>query len=159
MEHKIGIGFDSHRFAAGRKLILGGVLIPFDKGLIGHSDADALVHSVIDALLGAAHLGDIGRMFPDSDPRFKDADSMELLKIAYETVKSKGYTVNNIDSVVILEHPKIASYTELMEKNIAKAVEIPMQNVSVKAKTNEGMGFIGREEGIAAISTVLVRCI
>ncbi len=159
MEHKIGIGFDSHRFAAGRKLILGGVLIPFDKGLIGHSDADALVHSVIDALLGAAHLGDIGRMFPDSDPHFKDADSMELLKIAYEAVKSKGYTVNNIDSVVILEHPKIASYTELMEKNIAKAVEIPMQNVSVKAKTNEGMGFIGREEGIAAISTVLVRCI
>ncbi len=157
MEWKIGIGFDSHKFAADRKLILGGVLIPFEKGLIGHSDADALAHSVIDALLGAVHLGDIGKMFPDSVPRFKDANSMELLKNAYEKVKSEGYIVNNIDSVVILERPKIADYTELMEKNIAKVVEIPARNVSVKAKTNEGMGFVGREEGIAAISTVLVR--
>ena len=157
MELKIGIGYDSHRFCENRKLVLGGVEIPFEKGLLGHSDGDALIHSIIDALLGAAHLGDIGKMFPDNSDEFKDADSTELLKRAYEAVSDKGYAVINIDSVVILEKPKIAALTDKMEKNIASALCIPAKNVSVKGKTNEGMGFVGRGEGIAAISTVLLR--
>ncbi len=157
MELRIGIGYDSHRFCENRKLILGGVEIPFDRGLLGHSDGDALIHSIIDALLGAAHLGDIGKMFPDSSNEFKGADSMELLKRAYGTVSDKGYAVINVDSVVILEKPKIAALTDKMEKNIASALCIPAENVSVKGKTNEGMGFVGRSEGIAAISTVLLR--
>ncbi len=157
MELKIGIGYDSHRFCENRKLVLGGVEIPFEKGLLGHSDGDALIHSIIDALLGAAHLGDIGKMFPDNSDEFKDADSMELLKRAYRAVSDKGYAVINIDSVVILEKPKIAALTDKMEKNIASALCIPAENVSVKGKTNEGMDFVGRGEGIAAISTVLLR--
>ncbi len=157
MELKIGIGYDSHRFCENRKLVLGGVEIPFEKGLLGHSDGDALIHSIIDALLGAAHLGDIGKMFPDNSDEFKDADSTELLKRAYEAVSDKGYAVINIDSVVILEKPKIAALTDKMEKNIASALCIPAENVSVKGKTNEGMDFVGRGEGIAAISTVLLR--
>ncbi len=157
MELKIGIGYDSHRFCENRKLVLGGVEIPFEKGLLGHSDGDALIHSIIDALLGAAHLGDIGKMFPDNSDEFKDADSTELLKRAYRAVSDKEYAVINIDSVVILEKPKIAALTDKMEKNIASALCIPAENVSVKGKTNEGMGFVGRGEGIAAISTVLLR--
>ena len=157
MELKIGIGYDSHRFCENRKLVLGGVEISFEKGLLGHSDGDALIHSIIDALLGAAHLGDIGKMFPDSSDEFKGADSMKLLKRTYGAVSDKGYAVINIDSVVILEKPKIAALTDKMEKNIASALCIPAENVSVKGKTNEGMGFVGRGEGIAAISTVLLR--
>ena len=157
MEWKIGIGYDSHRFARDRKLVLGGVEIPFDRGLIGHSDADALLHAIIDALLGATHLGDIGKLFPDSDLRYKDISSIELLKIAYKKVEENGYIAGNIDSVIIAECPKLSGYTLQMEKNIANTIHIPVESVSVKAKTNESMGFLGQGEGIAVISTVLVR--
>ncbi len=157
MEWKIGIGYDSHRFAENKKLILGGVTIPFEKGLTGHSDADVLLHSIIDALLGAVHLGDIGKMFPDNNMHFKNADSKVLLKKVYEKIIEKGYNIGNIDTTVIIQRPKLAEYTERIEKSIAEVLHICEENVSVKAKTNEGMGFIGREEGIAVISVILVR--
>lgn len=153
---RIGIGYDSHRLVEGRKLILGGVEIPFEKGLLGHSDGDALCHAVIDSILGALGLGDIGRHFPDSDPLWKDANSTTLLKYIVELVYSKGYIFEWIDSIILTEKPRLADYTEPMKKALA-ASGIPAGIINIKAKTNEGMGFIGRGEGIAAQAVCLLR--
>ncbi len=148
-----GFGYDSHRFVTNRKLILGGVEIPFDKGLHGHSDADALLHAVCDALLGAAGAGDIGRRFPDTDPEYKDISSMILLEQVFKLIKKKGYRISNIDVTVIMEMPRLAPYAEQMVSNIAGVLDIACENVNIKAKTNEGMGFVGRNEGVAVFAT------
>ena len=150
--YRSGLGYDSHRFAPGRKLILGGVEIPCDRGLTGHSDADALLHAVCDALLGMAGGGDIGRHFPDTDPAYKNISSLVLLERVKHIIESKGLSINNIDATVMLEKPKLAPYAEAMVASIAKTLDIPETAVSVKAKTNEGMGFVGREEGIAVLA-------
>ena len=151
---RVGIGYDSHPFApeGGRKLILGGVEIPHPRGLAGHSDADAVAHAVTDAMLGAAGLGDIGRMFPNDDPRWKDASSIELLKRAFRKVVDAGFQFVHADVTVILEAPKLAPHIEAMEKRLAEALRVGSDHVSVKAKTNEGMGWIGRGEGIAVMA-------
>lgn len=153
---RTGIGYDSHRFAAGRKLILGGVEIPFEKGLDGHSDADVLVHAVIDAVMGAAKLGDIGKAFPDSDVSFKDISSILLLEKTAELLAEKGYGVVNIDCVVVMQAPKIGKFTERMCENIASALGILPECVSIKGKTEEGLGFVGNGEGVKAIASVLI---
>lgn len=147
---RIGHGYDAHKLVKGRRLILGGVEIPFEKGLLGHSDADAVVHAVIDSLLGAAGMGDIGGMFPDSDPRYKDADSIKLLKTAFYKILENGYTVGNIDVTIIAQAPKLKEYIGQMRLNIAKACETSIENVNVKATTEEHMGFTGSGEGISA---------
>ncbi len=147
---RIGHGYDVHRLVENRRLILGGVNIPYDKGLLGHSDADVLLHAVSDALLGAAALGDIGKHFPDSDMTFKDADSRELLREVVNLVKKKGYTVNNIDCTVIAQKPKLKDYIEAMCKNIAGDCQIDISCVNVKATTEEGLGFTGDGSAIAA---------
>lgn len=153
---RIGYGCDTHRMEDGRKFILGGVEIPHDKGLLGHSDADALVHAVIDALLGAAALGDIGTLFPDSDNTYKDISSLILLKEAAERVRKAGYEIVNIDTVVIAQKPRLAPYKEKMAETMAETLKITRGNISVKAKTNERMGFVGREEGIEARAVALI---
>lgn len=153
---RIGQGYDAHRLAAGRKLVLGGVVIPYDRGLDGHSDADVLVHAVIDALLGAAALGDIGGMFPDSDPAYLGADSMELLRAAYLRVTEKGFCIGNVDSTVIAQAPALKPHIETMRQNIAAALGTDVGNVSVKATTEEHMGFSGSGEGMAAHAVVLL---
>jgi len=155
---RIGMGYDSHRFAPGRRLILGGVEIPHESGLLGHSDADALAHAVIDALLGAAGLGDIGRVFPDTDPRWKDADSISMLASVVEMVREAGYEVSNIDCVVVAESPKIAPHVEDMKRAFGRA-GIPHEAVGIKGKSNELMGFIGRGEGVAAMAVCLLTAI
>jgi 2-C-methyl-D-erythritol 4-phosphate cytidylyltransferase/2-C-methyl-D-erythritol 2,4-cyclodiphosphate synthase len=147
--HRSGLGYDSHRFAKDRKLILGGVDIPFERGLLGHSDADALLHAVCDALLGMAGSGDIGRYFPDTDPSFKDISSLILLERVGEMVEAKGMSIQNIDATVMLERPRLAPYAQAMAANIAAVLKIPETAVNIKAKTGEGMGFVGRGEGIA----------
>ncbi len=154
---RAGLGYDSHRFVTRRKFILGGVEIPSKKGLAGHSDADALIHAICDALLGAAGLPDIGRQFPDQDPKYKNISSLILLKKVKKMLVDNKYTVVNIDATVILEKPKISAYSEKMVSNIAEVLSVSKKNVSVKAKTNEGMGYIGKSEGIAvfAIATVM----
>jgi 2-C-methyl-D-erythritol 4-phosphate cytidylyltransferase/2-C-methyl-D-erythritol 2,4-cyclodiphosphate synthase len=154
---RVGLGCDSHRFVTGPKLILGGLKIPSKKGLQGHSDADALIHAICDALLGAAGLPDIGRQFPDNDPKYKNISSMILLKKVKKMLADNKYSVVNIDATVILEKPKISAYSETMVSNIAGVLSVSQKNVSIKAKTNEGMGFIGKSEGIAvfAIATVI----
>lgn len=149
---RVGIGYDSHRFAGGRKLILGGVTIPYTLGLAGHSDADAVTHALIDAILGAAGLGDIGRLFPDTDPVYHNADSMRLLTDAYQRVKSAGWALNQTDITVIAQAPKLAPHIDAMQQRIAEVLGVATSTISVKAKTNEGMGFIGRGEGIAVIA-------
>jgi len=151
-----GLGYDSHKFAEGRKLILGGVEIPFEKGLYGHSDADALIHAICDALLGAAGSGDIGRHFPDNDPEYKDISSMILLERVKKIIEAKGFAINNIDTTVVMEMPRLAPYAERMTANIARVLKIPETCVNVKAKTNEGMGFAGRNEGIAVFAIAAV---
>jgi len=153
---RAGLGYDSHRFVTRRKFILGGVEIPSKKGLAGHSDADALIHAICDALLGAAGLPDIGRQFPDQDPKYKNISSLILLKKVKKMLSGKKYIVGNIDATVILEKPKISAYSEKMVSNIADVLSVSKKNVSIKAKTNEKMGFIGKSEGIAvfAIATV-----
>lgn len=151
---RIGFGFDSHRLATGRRLVLGGRVVPHDRGLLGHSDADVLVHAVCDALLGAAGAGDIGSHFPDTDPAYKDIASMLLLERVAAIVGARGGRVLNVDSTVILERPKLAAYLGEMEANIAGALGIPPSRVSVKAKTNEGMGLVGAGEGAAAFAVV-----
>ena len=156
MNYRTGIGFDVHAFAENRKLIIGGIEIPFNKGLAGHSDADVLLHAITDALLGAVALGDLGKHFPDSDENYKDADSKLLLKEAYELVKEKGYKLGNLDAVVALENPKLSPFIQKIRESIATILESKVEQVSVKATTNEKLGFIGREEGIAAFTTVLV---
>lgn len=149
---RVGIGYDSHPFAAGRKLILGGVEIPHDKGLGGHSDADAVAHALTDALLGAAGLGDIGRMFPNHEPRWKDANSLYLLNQAFLKVVEAGFQFVHADITVIAERPKLAPHIDAMEEKLAEALLAGPAHVSVKAKTNEGMGWIGRGEGIAVMA-------
>lgn len=156
MKYRTGIGFDVHAFTKGRKLILGGIEIPFEQGLAGHSDADVLLHSITDALLGSLALGDLGKHFPDSDQKYKDADSKILLKDAYNLIKEKGYIVGNIDAVVSAQKPKLSQYIDEMRKIISKLLDTEIENVSVKATTTEKLGFVGREEGIAAFATVLV---
>lgn len=151
-----GIGFDAHRFAKRRRLVLGGVRIQHEMGLTGHSDADVLCHAIIDALLGAVAGGDIGKHFPDSDPKWKDSDSIDLLKRTMKIVSAHKAVVVNIDATIIAENPRLASYIDKMRKSIADVVGIKMEKVSIKAKTTEGMGFIGRNEGIAVMSVATV---
>ena len=152
-----GIGWDSHRLAAGRPLILGGVTIPHDRGLDGHSDADVLTHAVIDALLGAAALGDIGQHFPDSDERYRDADSMELLRTVVAMLAERGLRVAHVDTTVVMERPKLAGHREAIRASLAAALGVEPGQVNVKASTGEGMGFIGREEGVAALAVATLR--
>lgn len=154
---RIGIGYDIHRLVTGRKLVLGGVTIPFDQGLLGHSDADVLVHAVCDALLGAAGLGDIGLHFPDTDPRFKDISSINILEKTNKMIKSKHFKVMNIDSTVFIEAPKLSPYRSAMQKNIARTIEIEPECVNVKATTFEGLGMIGKGEGVGAMCVVLLK--
>ena len=154
---RIGMGYDIHRLVAGRKLVLGGIVIPFEKGLLGHSDADVLVHAIIDALLGAAGLGDIGQFFPDTAPEFKDISSLKLLSKTYEMIYSKGLTVQNIDVTIFAEAPKLLRYKAAMQKNIAQAIEIEPDRVNVKAKTFEGLGMVGKGEGMAAQCVALLK--
>ena len=153
---RIGQGYDVHRLVEGRKLILGGVEIPYEKGLLGHSDADVLLHAVMDALLGAAALGDIGQHFPDSDERYKGISSVELLKDVGKILQENGYLIENIDSTVIAQRPKLLPYRPQMAKNIADALGIEPDQVSVKATTEEGLGFTGSGEGISAQAIALL---
>ena len=154
---RIGQGYDVHKFAPGRRCIIGGVDIPFEKGLLGHSDADVLVHAIMDALLGAAALGDIGKHFPDTDPAYKDADSLKLLHCTCSKLREAGYDVVNVDATVIAQRPKLAPYIIEMRLKIADAMDTETGNVSVKATTEEGLGFTGREEGIAASAIALIK--
>jgi 2-C-methyl-D-erythritol 2,4-cyclodiphosphate synthase len=153
---RIGIGYGVHRLVEGRKLVLGGVTIPFEKGLLGHSDADVLIHAVCDALLGAAGLGDIGLHFPDTDPKLKDISSMIILSKTYNILKNKGFTVINLDSTIMTEAPKITPFKAKMEKNIARTIEIEPECVNVKATTLETLGMMGKGEGIAALCIALI---
>jgi 2-C-methyl-D-erythritol 2,4-cyclodiphosphate synthase len=152
-----GIGWDSHRLVAGRPLILGGVTIPHELGPTGHSDADVLAHAVMDALLGAAGLGDIGQHFPDTDERYRDADSMALLRTVVATLAERGLRVGNVDTTVLLERPKLAEHREAIRASLADGLAVPADRVNVKASTGEGMGFVGREEGIAALAVATLR--
>ncbi|GBE02583.1 2-C-methyl-D-erythritol 2,4-cyclodiphosphate synthase [bacterium BMS3Bbin06] len=152
---RIGTGYDSHRFSAGRRLILGGLKIPYKMGLLGHSDGDVLVHAIIDSIIGAAGMGDIGRHFPDTDPRWKDASSIEMLSDTIGAVGERGYGIVNIDSTIITEEPRLSPYIPDMIDIISKT-GIPEGALNIKAKTNEGMGFIGRGEGVVAISVALL---
>lgn len=153
---RVGIGYDSHRFAEGRKLILGGVHIPHPQGLLGHTDADAVAHALTDAILGAAGLGDIGKMFPPTDPKWRDANSIDLLRRAYLRVVESGFNFVSADVTVIAEEPRLGPYIDAMRERLAEAVVAGFSTVSVKAKTNEGMGWIGRSEGIAAIAVAVL---
>ena len=153
---RIGIGYDVHRLTEGRPLILGGVHVEHERGLAGHSDADVLVHAVIDALLGAAALGDIGQHFPDTDPEWKGADSMKLLGGVVRLVREAGYAVGNVDATVVLQRPKLRPHIEAMRANIAGVLGMEVGRVSVKATTGEAMGFVGREEGAAAHAVCLL---
>lgn len=153
---RIGIGYDSHRLVEGRKLILGGVHIPFEKGLLGHSDGDALCHAIIDSIIGALGLGDIGKYFPDTDPKWKDASSIELLRRIVELTREYRYEISNIDTTIVTEMPKLSPYIESMKKAISQS-GIPSGLINIKAKTNEGMGFIGRGEGIAVYAVCLLK--
>lgn len=153
---RIGHGYDVHAFAENRKCIIGGVEIPYEKGLLGHSDADVLLHAISDSLLGAAALGDIGKHFPDTDPQYKGADSIVLLKNVVNLIHSKGYRVNNIDATVIAQAPKMAPYIQQMRQNIADALCVEVDLVNVKATTEEKLGFTGRKEGISAHCVCLI---
>lgn len=149
---RVGLGYDSHRFTAGRPLILGGVTIPHPQGLAGHSDGDAVAHALTDAILGAAALGNIGLLFPDTDPRWQGADSLVLLHEAYASVRARGYRLVNADVTVICEAPRIGPHVQAMTARISDILEVSADAISVKGKTNEHMGFVGRGEGIAAIA-------
>lgn len=153
---RIGQGYDVHRLVQDRPLILGGVEVPYEKGLLGHSDADVLIHAVMDALLGAAALGDIGQHFPDTDPAYKGISSVELLKKVRELLDEKGFVIENIDSTIIAQRPKLASYRPQMAANIADALHLDVSRVSVKATTEEGLGFTGNGEGISAQAIALL---
>ena len=156
MTIRIGHGYDVHRLVEGRKLILGGVAIPFTRGLDGHSDADVLLHALCDALLGTLSLGDLGIHFPDTDPRYKDSDSLDLLKRVLNMVKEKGFYIGNIDATIVAEQPKISGYIDQMKDTIAHTTGIDREQISIKATTTEGLGFVGRGEGIAVHAVVLV---
>lgn len=153
---RIGMGYDAHRLIENRDLILGGVKIPHTLGLLGHSDADVLLHAVSDALLGAAALGDIGKHFPDTDERYKGADSLKLLGEVLKKINEAGFSVGNVDATIVAQKPKLAPYIETMRKNIANALNIDVNAVSVKATTEEKMGFTGSEEGISAYAVALI---
>ena len=154
---RIGSGYDVHKLVENRELILGGVNIPYEKGLLGHSDADVLLHAISDALLGAAALGDIGKHFPDTDPQFKGADSRKLLAHVWGLIFEKGYDIMNIDATVIAQRPKLAPHIEQMRKNIAETLKLDADQVNVKATTEEGLGFTGAGEGIAASAVCLLK--
>ena len=156
MSHRFGFGYDIHRFSPGRKFILGGVQLPSELGLEGHSDADVLLHAICDALLGAAALGDIGKHYPNTDPRFKDISSLKLLSMVNDLLITRGYQINNIDSTVVLEAPKISSFIPAMQQNISESLSLSITQVSVKATTSEGLGAIGRGEGCAAFAVASV---
>ncbi len=153
---RTGIGFDVHAFAENRKLILGGIEIPFEKGLLGHSDADVLLHSICDALLGALSLGDIGQHFPDNDEKYKNIDSKILLKKVYELIEQNGYELGNLDAVLTMQRPKVSPYILIMKEKIAEILKSSVDQISIKATTTEKLGFVGREEGIAAFVSVLI---
>jgi 2-C-methyl-D-erythritol 2,4-cyclodiphosphate synthase len=155
-EHRVGIGYDTHRYGGARTLVLGGVAVPGVPGLQGYSDSDVLTHAVIDALLGAAGLGDIGRHFPDTDPRYEGADSIELLKHALSLVHDKGWRVANVDATVICEQPRLEPLAQEITDRLAAALAIDSSRVNVKGTSNEGMGFIGRGEGMAAIAVAML---
>jgi 2-C-methyl-D-erythritol 2,4-cyclodiphosphate synthase len=156
MNIKVGIGYDIHQLVEGRPLILGGVTIPYEKGLKGHSDADVLLHSITDAILGAAAMGDIGRHFPDTDPEYKGADSMELLAKMRRTLMYEGYSIGNVDATIVAEEPSMKEHIDKMRENIAEALQCDVSDVSVKATTNERLGAIGQKQGIAAHSVALI---
>ncbi|WPK13179.1 2-C-methyl-D-erythritol 2,4-cyclodiphosphate synthase [Lysinibacillus louembei] len=153
---RVGQGYDVHAFAEGRKLILGGIEIPHERGLLGHSDADVLLHTITDAALGAIGEGDIGRHFPDTDPEWKDADSAKLLQYIWKIVEEKGYVLGNVDATIMAQRPKMAPYIEPMRNRIAELLNADASQVNVKATTTEKLGFVGREEGIAALATILL---
>lgn len=153
---RIGIGYDVHAFAAGRELVLGGVRIEHEMGLAGHSDADVLAHAVADALLGAVREGDIGALFPDDDPAFAGADSLELLSRVADRVRRRGYSIVDVDTVLVLEAPRISVYRDRMRANLARALGVPVERVGVKATTTEGLGFEGRREGVGAHAVALL---
>jgi len=156
MNYRTGIGFDVHALEAGRKLILGGIEIPFEKGLAGHSDADVVLHAITDALLGSLALGDIGKHFPDSDSKYKNTNSSFFLVEAYKLVSIKDYFLGNLDVVIALQQPRLSSYIDLMRENVASILNAEVDQISIKATTTERLGFVGREEGIAAFATVTV---
>jgi 2-C-methyl-D-erythritol 2,4-cyclodiphosphate synthase len=153
---RTGIGIDAHRFQAGRRMFLGGIEIDTSKGLAGHSDADVLLHAIMDALLGACGAGDVGELFPDRDPAYEGVSSVELLKQVHDEVRSRGYTVVNVDAVVVCEEPRISPYRQRMCEQIARALQVKTEAVSVKGTTTEGMGFTGRGEGVVAMASVLI---
>ena len=153
---RIGNGYDVHKLTEGRKLILGGVEIPYEKGLLGHSDADVLVHAIMDAILGALAKGDIGKLFPDTSAEFKNISSIFLLKKVNEVLKKENYAIINVDSIVVAQAPKLAPYINIMRENIAKALETDVENISVKATTTEKLGFEGRGEGISSYAVCLI---
>jgi 2-C-methyl-D-erythritol 2,4-cyclodiphosphate synthase len=153
----VGIGFDSHRLAAGRRLVIGGVEIPHDRGLHGHSDADVLAHAITDALLGAAGLGDIGEHFPDTDERWRDADSMQLLANVLQSVRAAGLELVNVDCTVVMEAPKLSPHRQAIREQLAQTLALELPRVNVKASTGEGMGFVGRGEGVAALAVAGLR--
>lgn len=153
---RVGLGYDVHKLVEGRKLIIGGVDIPHEKGLLGHSDADVLTHAVMDSVLGALGLGDIGKYFPDTDPKYKGIDSIILLENVYNLIVSRGYKIGNIDCTIIAQSPKMAPFIDTMRRNISKALKADIQNVNVKATTEEGLGFTGAKEGISAQSICLL---
>ena len=153
---RVGLGYDVHKLVEGRKLIMGGVEIPHTHGLLGHSDADVLVHAIMDSMLGALALGDIGKHFPDNDEKYKGADSIKLLEFVNNLILEKGYTIGNIDSTIIAQSPKMAPHIEAMRNNIAKATNTDVSRINVKATTEEGLGFTGAKEGIAAQSICLL---
>ena len=154
---KVGFGYDIHPFKKGRKLILGGVHVPFERGLEGHSDGDVLLHSICDALLGAANLGDIGKHFPNKDKRYKDISSLRLLGEVKELLQKKELVIENIDSTIIIEEPNLSSFKQKMKVNIARTLEVSSSQINIKATTNEGLGAIGKGEGIAAYAVVLLK--
>ena len=153
---RVGFGFDTHRFGEGAEVVIGGVKIPFSRGIVAHSDGDVLLHAICDALLGAMALGDIGQHFPDTDDNFKGCNSLDLLKKVYSLVVSSGYVLSNIDSVVVCERPKLMPHITSMRENIAIALDVSVDSISVKATTNEGLGYVGRGEGISAHAVACV---
>jgi len=157
METRIGLGYDLHRLVEGRKLFIGGVEIPYNKGLSGHSDADCLIHAVCDALLGAISEADIGELFPDTDPRYRGVSSSELLKTVMDLVRKKGYKISNVDTIIIAEEPKMSPFKDQIQESLSKIMGIDKDRVGVKAKTNEGLGELGRREGVASFATVLIQ--
>lgn len=157
MSIRIGSGYDVHKLVEKRRLILCGVEIPHEKGLLGHSDADVAAHAIMDALLGALALGDIGKLFPDSDPKYKGADSMKLMQEVFNLIHSRGYVLSNLDVTIVAQAPKLAPYIPTMRQNVANALMTDVENVSIKATTEEGLGFTGAKEGIAAQAVCLIK--